>query len=154
AGIFERVREKGHSSRGGIKKRPRDFEICKDCQVFVADISGKRTVEYLAIGWRKRWCDRCKIVEQVVPVSRRTIYNAGYRKGISVKWRGRSVRSRMRRRSVSAEKQSRDQAGALHAARFVTTAHVESSEWNEIAIGRNVAIAAEQTAGALIEIGD
>src|SRR4051812_14458725 len=60
----------------------------------------------------------------------------------------------MGRRSVRTEKQTGNQTSALHSARFVPAANVESSKWNKIAVAGNVFVTAEQATGTLIEIGD
>src|SRR5436190_15208370 len=60
----------------------------------------------------------------------------------------------MGRRSVRTEKQTGNQTFALHSARFVSAANIESSKWNKIPVAGNVAVAAEQATGALVEIGD
>ncbi len=63
----------------------------------------------------------------------------------------------MWRRRVSTEKQLRDQAEtdtASNVARLIRAARIESPKRNEIPVGRNVAVAAKQAAGALPEIGN
>src|SRR6266705_5252033 len=60
----------------------------------------------------------------------------------------------MRCRRTGAEEQFRDQAAAVHATRFVAAALVESAKWDEIPIGRNVAVTAEDTVETLPEIGN
>src|ERR1700730_13500010 len=60
----------------------------------------------------------------------------------------------MWRRVFVAEKQSRDQAEALHPARFIRTAHIISPKPAEIPVARNVTIPAEDAAGTLKEIGN
>src|SRR5260370_42483169 len=96
-------------------------------KVLVAQIAGKRAVERLAIGRRKCWRERREVKETVVPIPGRTVYNAGYRKSTGIKRRGRSVRSRMRRRRVRAEKQNGNKAETLNSAGVVPTGNVESS---------------------------
>src|SRR5256714_5077288 len=151
---FKRIRRKRNSRQRCIEKRSRNFEIGKYGQVFVAQIAGERAVERLPVGRWKRWRESREVKEQVVPIARGTIYNAGYRKWIGIKWRRRDVRSRMRCRSVRAEKQTGNQTLAMHSARFVPTANIESSKWNKIAVTGNVAVTAEQATRALVEIGD
>src|SRR5438552_2927945 len=148
------IRRKRNSGQRCIEKRSRNFEIGKYGQVFVAQVAGERAVERLAIRRRKRWRESREVKEQVVPIPRRSVYNAGYRKWIGIKWRRRDVRSRMRCRSVRAEKQTRNQTLAMHSAREIPAANVESSKWNKIAVTGNVAVTAEQATRALIEIGD
>src|SRR4051812_10411208 len=60
----------------------------------------------------------------------------------------------MGRRSVRTEKQTGNQTFALHSARFVSAANVESSKWNKVPVAGNVAVAAEKTTGALVEISN
>src|SRR6266850_1110133 len=57
-------------------------------------------------------------------------------------------------RRVRAKKQPRNQPGALHSARKVPTANVESSKWHKVPVAGLVFVAAEQATRALIEIGD
>src|SRR5438067_8681387 len=63
----------------------------------------------------------------------------------------------MWRRGVCAEKQTRDQT-ATHepsiVAREVSAAIIKPSPFSKIPVGRNIAVAAEKTAGALEEIGN
>src|SRR5213080_1533250 len=148
------IRRKRNSRQGCIEKRSRNFEIGKYGQVFVAQVAGERAVERLAIRRRKRWRESREVKEQVVPIPRRTIYNAGYRKWIGIKRRRLAVRSRMRRRSVRAEKQTRDQTRARDSTGEIPAANVESSKWNKIAVTGNVAVTAEHATTALIEIRD
>src|SRR5882724_141474 len=148
------IRQKRYCCQRCIEERPRNFEIGKYGQIFVAQIAGERAVERLAVRRRQRWRESREVKEQVVPIPRRTVYDAGYRTWIGIKRRGRGVGSRMRRRRVRAEKQTGNQTLALNSARFVSTANVESSKWDEIAVAGNVAIPAEQATRALIEIGD
>src|SRR5438105_13033635 len=60
----------------------------------------------------------------------------------------------MRRRSVCAEKQTRDQTGALHAAREISAASVKPAERNKEPVGRDITVTTENTASALPEIGN
>src|ERR1043165_6983884 len=60
----------------------------------------------------------------------------------------------MRRRRVSAEKQTGNQTATLHSAREIAAARIKSAKWNKIPVGRNITVTTENTAGALIEIGD
>src|SRR5437588_1065847 len=151
---LKRVRRKRNSRQGCIEKRSRNFEIGKYRQVLVAQIAGERAVERLPVGRWKRWRESREVKEQVVPIARCTVYNAGYRTRGSIKRRGRDVRSRMRCRSVRAEKQTGNQTFTVHSAREIPAANVESSKWNKIAVTGNVAVTAEQATRALIEIGD
>src|SRR2546421_6637878 len=128
------VRRKRNSRQGCIEKRSRNFEIGKYRQVLAAQIAGERAVERLAIRRRKRWRESREVKEQVVPIPGCTVYNAGYRTRGSIKRRGRDVRSRMRRRSVRAEKQTGNQTFTVHSAREIPAANVESSKWNKIAV--------------------
>src|SRR5438094_5692376 len=97
---FKRIRRKRNSGQRCIEKRSRNFEIGKYGQVFVTQIAGERAVDRLAVGRWKRWRESRQVKEQVVPIPGCTVYNAGYRKWIGIKWGGRDVRSRMRCRSV------------------------------------------------------
>src|SRR5262249_24056547 len=56
-GPFKWIRRKRNSCRRGIKERPRDFEIRKDRQVFVAQIARKGAIEDLPVC---RWQGRCE----------------------------------------------------------------------------------------------
>src|SRR5439155_9234171 len=147
-------RQKRYCCQRCIEERPRNFEIGKYGQVFVAQIAGERAVERLAVRRRQRWRESCEVKEQVVRIPRRTVYDAGYRTWIGIKRSSRGVGSRMRRRSVCAKKQTGNQTATLHSAGFVPAAHVESSKWNKIAVAGNVAVTAEQATRALKEIGD
>src|SRR4029077_15149135 len=60
----------------------------------------------------------------------------------------------MRRRCVCAEKQTGDQTATSQAAREVPAARVKSAKPVEIPVGRNIAVAAENAAGPLPEIGN
>src|SRR2546423_15680584 len=60
----------------------------------------------------------------------------------------------MRRRRTGTEEQFRDQAAAVHATRFVAAARVKSPKRNEIPVGRNVTVAAEEAVETLPEIGN
>src|SRR5437660_9107612 len=106
------IRRKRNSRQRCIEKRSRNFEIGKYGQVFVAQVAGERAVERLTVRRRKRWRESRKVKEQVVPIPRRTVYDARYRKWIGIKRRGLAVRSRMRRRAVRAEEQTGDQTRA------------------------------------------
>src|SRR5437868_4414725 len=128
------VRRKRNSRQGCIEKRSRNFEIGKYRQVLVAQIAGERAVERLAIRRWQRWRESREVKEQVVPIPGCTVYNAGYRKWIGIKWRRRDVRSTMRFRSVRAETQSANQTFTVHSAREIPAANVESSKWNKIAV--------------------
>ena len=162
SGNLKRIGRKRSSRQRCIEKRACDLEIGKYGQVFLAQISDERAVDHLTVRRRKVWCESREVKEQVVSIARRTgsgdpvvlVYNAGYRKWIDIKWRGRSVRSRMRRRSVRAEEQPWDQTLVLHGTWFVAAAYVESSKRDKVPVAGNVAITAEQATGALIEIGD
>src|SRR5207253_4151440 len=131
---FKWIRRKRNSGQRCIEKRSRNFEIGKYCQVFVAQIAGERAVERLPVGRWQRWRESREVKEQVVPIARGTIYNTRYRKWIGIKWRRRDVRSRMRRRSVRAEKQTGNQTFTVHSAREIPAANIESSKWNKIAV--------------------
>src|SRR5205814_10602255 len=82
--------------------------------------------------------------------------------GCLVKWRGCRVRCRVRQwrvhtrlgRPVRAEKHTREQAEVANATEEKPAALIESSKGNKESIGRNVTIRAEETTGALPEIGD
>ena len=103
----------GTAARDESKNERAILKSAKYRQVLVADIPRKRAVKHLAIRRRQRWRESREVKEQVVPVPRRTVYNAGYRTRGSIKWRSRNVRSRMRRRSPVAEKQSGNQTLTL-----------------------------------------
>ncbi len=152
SGNLKRIGRKRSSRQGCIEKRACDLEIGKYRQVFVAQISGERAVNHLAVRWRQRGRESREVKGNVVPIPRRTVYNAGYSRWIHIKWRGRSVRSRMRRRSVRAEKQTRDQTLALHSAHFVPAANIESSKWNKVPVAGNVAVAAEHASHSPISL--
>ena len=53
-----------------------------------------------------------------------------------------------------AKEQFRDQTGALYSARFISAASVATAPVEEIRVGRNVAITAEDAAGTLPEISN
>ena len=60
----------------------------------------------------------------------------------------------MWRRAVRAEKQARKQSEASDPAREVAAAIIESSKPDEIAVGRNIAVAAKEGTATLPEIGN
>src|SRR3982751_976217 len=60
----------------------------------------------------------------------------------------------MRRRSVCAEEQTRKQTAPLNTTREIAAARIESAKWNKEPVRRNIAVTTENTAHALIEIGD
>src|SRR4029453_6812967 len=104
-GLLKRIRQERRRSGRGIKKRPRHLEVGKYGQVFVADIPGEGTIDYLAIRRRQQWRHRGKVVGLIVPVSQES-RNLHSRDGPrrSVKWRRRYVSGGMRRRGVVAKK--------------------------------------------------
>src|SRR5439155_9460379 len=108
------VRRKRNSRQRCIEKRSRNFEIGKYCQVFVAQIAGERAVERLPVGRWQRWRESREVKEQVVPIARCTVYNAGYRTWGSIERRGRYDRSLMRFRSYRAENQSGQHTFTIH----------------------------------------
>src|SRR5580704_6179995 len=55
---------------------------------------------------------------------------------------------------AGAEKQTRKETTALHAARFVAAAVISPPKRNKEAVGREVTVSAEDPPGALPEIGD
>src|SRR5438128_7420829 len=52
------------------------------------------------------------------------------------------------------EKQARDQAAACNAAREIPAARIKSAKRNKEPVGRNIAVFTENSAGALLEIGN
>ena len=69
ARLLERIGRKRHSCQRGIKERPRDFEIGKHRQVFVAQIARKRAIEVLPVCRRQGRCESGKVEEEVIPTA-------------------------------------------------------------------------------------
>src|SRR5260370_6762225 len=149
-------------------------------QVLVAKVAGERAVVHLAISRRQRRGKSGKVKEEVVAtalvlstklvkccnwiVDTRGAWICVWINGIGalVEWRSRRVRSRMRQRRVhteyripaGAEKEARQQAATLNAARLIPTARFNSSKRNKETVGRNIAVPTEDPAGAFPEIGN
>src|SRR5262249_10739526 len=179
-GPFKWIRRKRHSCQRGIKERPRDFEIRKDRQVFVAQIARKRAIEDLPVcRWQGR-CESGKVEEEVIPTAfvvsaklrheyPRVVYTrcAGIRIRINdvrvlIKRRSLNVRRRVwkrrvysrHRKTARAEKHAGHQAQACYTTREIAAADVITSEGNEEGISRNVAVPAKEPVETLIKVGD
>ena len=180
--VFEWIRRKRHCREGRIEERPDNFKVRKYDQVFVAYVAHERSVEALSFRRRERWRNCCEVIGEVVATSLiiRTdlwpefpcvgpddtgcawICVRRNHEGILVKRRSRCVGRRVRNRRVHtrlgrpvrAEKHTREQAEVANATREKPAALIESPKGNKESIGRNVAVRAEETTGALPEIGD
>src|SRR5262249_27465400 len=176
AGLFKWIRRKWHSCQRGIKERPRDFEIGKYRQVFIAYITRERAPEDLPVCRRQGRCESGKVEEEVIATAfvvsaelrheyPRVVYTrcAGIRIWINhirvlIKRRSLNVGRRVGKRRVHAwyrktarsEKHAGHQAKASDATREIAAAHFVTSEGNEEGIRRNVAVPAKEPVETLV----
>src|SRR5262249_46063504 len=152
----EWVRRKWHRGQRRIEVRARIFKVGKYGQVLVAQVAGERAVVHLSVSRRQRWRNRGEVKGDVVPISRNPISKIiKVRANTScpnpdIERRSRRVGSRMWRRGVCAEEQTRDQTGTAttsNVTREIAAACVKSAKPVEITVGRNIAVAAENAAG-------